>query len=95
LSGIAAAVAIKTCHRFDRAHIQRFPEHVMCRCPPTAWVCAIISQHCLLRTNIGSRPSCRVFRELRIVSSESCRINSLLRRCFFLPVAASSSARLL
>jgi hypothetical protein len=39
------------------APTQCFPKDVTCRCPPTAWVCAIISQHCLLRTNFRSRTS--------------------------------------
>jgi hypothetical protein len=33
--GVAAAIAIKPCRRFDRAYVKRFPKHVACCRPPT------------------------------------------------------------
>ena len=90
-SRIAAAVAIKPCRRFDRAQIQCFPKDVTWRCPPTAWVCAIISQHCLLRTNIPSRTfSVGWFREIRIVSF-GIMLNQPALTATFLSTCASAS----
>jgi hypothetical protein len=45
LTGVAAAVAIKACHRFKRANIERFAEHVSASAP-TASTGIVVSQHC-------------------------------------------------
>jgi len=46
--GVAAAIPIKSCHRFDRADIKGLAEHVSGGAPLTTSVAPIVPQHCRL-----------------------------------------------
>ena len=53
LTSIAAAVAIETCHRFERTAFQRLTEHISGWDRPPASVATVVSEHDLMPARLN------------------------------------------